>query len=227
MQMTELRTLFPLDVAIAESDPRLPSTPLLPDEECFVRDAGDGRRREFTAGRSAARRALSALGRPAAPIPAGGDRAPVWPEGVVGSISHCETLCLAAVASAQTYWAIGIDVEPAEALPEEILDTVCSPAEIAWLETRRTAERGLWARAIFSVKECAYKCQYPVTGRLIDFHAFEVAIDGGLFSATFTANVGMFCDGHSLHGRIGFSSTHIVTASVLPRHAQAGRPYAA
>lgn len=227
MPMTTFRTLFPQDVAIAESDPRLPPARLLPEEERFVRNAGEGRRREFAAGRAAARRALTALGLPAAPILAGGDRAPVWPEGVVGSISHCETLCLAAVAPAGTYCAIGIDVEPAEALPEDILDTVCTPAEIAWLETRPATERGLWARAIFSVKECAYKCQYPMTGRLIDFHAFEVAIDGGLFSATFTDDVGMFCAGHSLHGRIVFSSTHIETASVLPRRAQAGRSYAA
>lgn len=212
-----IRALFPDDVAVAQSDPRLPAAGILPDEERFVRNAGETRRREFAAGRMAARRALASLGLPGTAIAAAQDRAPVWPQGVVGSISHCANLCLAAVAPAAAYRSVGIDVEPAEPLPEDILDTVCTPAERNWLETRPAAERGLLARAIFCAKEAAYKCQYPLTGELIDFHAFEIALEGGAFRATFLQTVGRFAAGSDLEGRIAISDAFIVSAITLSR----------
>ena len=213
------RALFPDEVAFAQGDPGLPVAGLLSGEETYVRNASEGRRREFAAGRAAARRALASLGLPAAPIPAGPDRAPIWPDGFVGSISHCAGLCLAAVAPADAYSSIGIDVEPAEPLPQDILDTVCTPAERRRLETRPPERRGLLARAIFSAKETAYKCQYPLTGALIDFHAFDVTLEDGAFRAVFSHAVGRFAAGDSLEGRIAVSDAFIVSAISLPRHA--------
>lgn len=61
---------------------------LLPEEMSVVRNAARKRRREFAAGRSAARRALGQMGVPCQPIPKGNFGEPIWPTGYGGSISH-------------------------------------------------------------------------------------------------------------------------------------------
>jgi 4'-phosphopantetheinyl transferase EntD len=55
---------------------------------------------------------MDALGLPERPIPMGRDRAPVWPEGVVGSISHSDAFCLAAVARSDRVWRWGWTSSP-------------------------------------------------------------------------------------------------------------------
>ena len=61
--------------------------PLFPEEEALLTRAVAKRRREFTAVRSCARRAMEKLGVPAAPVVPGERGAPVWPDGVVNMIS--------------------------------------------------------------------------------------------------------------------------------------------
>ncbi|CAM5262090.1 hypothetical protein STENM223S_09777 [Streptomyces tendae] len=53
--------------------------PLFPEEEALLTHAVPKRRREFTAARSCARRAMEKLGVPAAPVVSGERGAPVWP----------------------------------------------------------------------------------------------------------------------------------------------------
>ena len=203
-------------IAVAHADPHAYVTSPFEVEQRHVAHARDIRRREFFAGRACARAAMGTLGLPPMAVPVAPDRAPVWPESLVGSISHCETLCIAAVARADDgYRSIGLDIEPAEALPEDILDTVCTDAEMDWLERQPDARRGLLARLIFSAKECAYKCQYPLTRQLIDFHAFEIGVHEETFTATFTASVGEFQSGDRLTGRFLLSNGYIVCAMAL------------
>ncbi|HWS27500.1 MAG TPA: hypothetical protein VN259_13150, partial [Xanthomonadales bacterium] len=67
------------------------------------------RRREFLAGRLAAHAALTALGERGAVGRQG--RAPVWPQGCSGSISHANGCAVAVAASARHWQALGIDLE--------------------------------------------------------------------------------------------------------------------
>jgi enterobactin synthetase component D len=55
---------------------------------------------QFLAGRVCAREAISRLRPrvPAGPLPQGEEGCPVWPDGLVGSISHAESFATAAVA---------------------------------------------------------------------------------------------------------------------------------
>ena len=73
-------------------------TTLYPEEAMAIERAVDKRRAEFTRGRACAREALSELGVPPQPIPVGTHRQPVWPLGVVGSITHCKGLVVAVAA---------------------------------------------------------------------------------------------------------------------------------
>jgi 4'-phosphopantetheinyl transferase EntD len=216
MRVKGLSSIFGDRIAVAHADPRAYTTSPFTIEQRHVAQARDIRRREFFAGRACARTAMKMLGLPAMAVPVAQDRAPVWPTGLVGSISHCETLCVAAVARADDgYLSIGLDIEPAQDLPDDILDTVCTIAEIEWLARQPLARRGLLARLIFSAKECTYKCQYPLTRRLVDFHAFEVDVHEETFTATFMMSVGQFRPGDRLTGRFLLSDGYIACAMAL------------
>ncbi|WP_394816075.1 4'-phosphopantetheinyl transferase family protein, partial [Clavibacter michiganensis] len=87
------------------------------DESDAVATALPGRRAEFVTGRVLARRALAALGRRPGSIPVARDGAPVWPAGIVGSITHCVGLRACAVGRRDEHAGIGIDATPARPLP--------------------------------------------------------------------------------------------------------------
>jgi 4'-phosphopantetheinyl transferase EntD len=116
---------------VADATGPLPGEALLPEEEVLVARAVGQRRAEFTTVRTCARIALGRLGLPPAPLLSGPKREPLWPAGVVGSITHCDGYRAAAVARASEVAAIGIDAEPHDPLPAGILDRVTLPAERA------------------------------------------------------------------------------------------------
>ncbi|MEU5419205.1 4'-phosphopantetheinyl transferase superfamily protein [Streptomyces sp. NPDC001407] len=120
------------------------------------------RRRDFLAGRRAARRALALAGLPVAEILADGRR-PVFPDGCVGTISHSGGLAVALAAPASRFRALGCDLET-RGLPLEAAHLVLSEDERAWVAD--SERRLLFA---FSAKETAFKAlSDPTPSRLLD-----------------------------------------------------------
>lgn len=195
--------LFPAGVAVAFSDPRADAPEVWPCEAPAIARASPRRRAEFAAGRAAARAAMTRLGACPAPVPSGADRAPIWPAGLTGSLSHNETLCIAAIAPSDTFRALGVDVEEDAGLPEDLIPAICTLAERAWLSSQPEQMRGWLARLIFSAKECAYKCQYGISGQIFDFDTLDITpdLDTGQFEATFLRGIGPFAAGTCLPGR--------------------------
>jgi 4'-phosphopantetheinyl transferase EntD len=74
-----------------------------------LRHAIQKRQREFLAGRWCAKQALQCLGAGSTDVAMAEDRAPIWPDGVVGSITHTGDFAAAAVAWAADIAALGID----------------------------------------------------------------------------------------------------------------------
>lgn len=193
---------------------------LLPEERQGLERAAPKRFREFAAGRHCARRCLQELGFAPVAIPSGSDRLPIWPEGVTGSITHTDDHCAAAVARcSQDVTSIGIDLEPDDDLPEDILDTVCLSEEQMWLRDQPVGRRGLLAKAIFSAKECAYKTQYPLSRTMLEFHDFRIRLrtDDQCFEAEFMRDAGLFIKGERLAGQIRIGNGAIATAIVLSK----------
>lgn len=147
---------------------------LFQQELPYIARAAPKRRREFAAGRRAARAAMAELGLPPAPILRGPQREPLWPDGLTGSIAHCDTLCIAAVS--RTHRSLGLDIEEATPLDTDLEETICTPSERAWLDTLSAGDRGLAAKRIFSAKEALFKAQYPVTGQMIGFDAVSLRL---------------------------------------------------
>ncbi|KPK15352.1 MAG: hypothetical protein AMJ62_09495 [Myxococcales bacterium SG8_38] len=173
---------------------------MLKGEEEAVAGAAQTRIEQFTAGRVCSRIALSRLGvTKATPILRGEDRAPIWPPGFVGSISHTDAWCAAAVARSTDVRSIGIDLEPATPLKQSLWRRVCTQRERERLAT--LADPGLTGKILFSAKEAVYKCQYPLTTTFLGFHAVEIEMDDGSFEAVFRQEVNGFRIGDVVRGR--------------------------
>ncbi|MEM6324876.1 MAG: 4'-phosphopantetheinyl transferase superfamily protein [Pseudomonadota bacterium] len=169
-------------MAIAGFDVHAQLPPLKPAEIDFVAHAVEKRQREFHAGRAAASKAMAALGYPDHAVPIGPNRAPHWPEGVTGSITHSSGFALAAVAPSSACRALGIDLEDDAPLPPEMLRLVMTSRERA--AAAGSADLGALGKRSFVAKECAYKAQFPLTADVFSFNALELAFDGACFVAT-------------------------------------------
>ncbi|WP_297453728.1 4'-phosphopantetheinyl transferase superfamily protein [uncultured Corynebacterium sp.] len=120
--------------------------------------------RDFTRGRLAAHMALQQLGERAAEgIGTSASGAPLWPRGVVGSISHCDKAVAAVVAHDTRLQGIGIDVEVEQTLELGIVDAVL-----------RADEARLDPLVQFSAKESMYKLWEPMVGQWLDFAEISV-----------------------------------------------------
>jgi 4'-phosphopantetheinyl transferase EntD len=160
---------------------------LMPEEDVLLARALPARRREFATVRACARVALARLGVTPGPILPGDGGAPVWPPGVVGSMSHCAGYRGCAVAPSPPVRALGIDAEPDEPLPDGVLDFVTAPSERAHLRRLVDVNPGVrWDRLLFSAKEAVYKAWFPLTGRWLDFDEVDVTLTA---SGHFTARV--------------------------------------
>jgi 4'-phosphopantetheinyl transferase EntD len=177
--------LVPPSVATVETDTDLLDAELFPEEEESVGNAVDKRRREFAAGRACARRALERLGIAPAPIASGARGEPLWPRGVVGSITHCRGYRACAVAKTDDIASVGIDAEVHEPLPAGVLEAVASPRERAALHPNGSGAH--MDRLLFSAKEAVYKAWFPLTGRWLDFEDVDLSID--LDARTFHARL--------------------------------------
>ena len=165
--------------------------PLYPDEDALLRHAAPARRQEFATVRACAREALARLGLPPAPILPGPLGAPIWPAGVVGSMTHCAAYRAAAVALAAEISSIGVDAEPNEPLPGEVLDLVADDRERAWIAELLAARPEVnWDRLLFSAKESVFKTWFPLTRRWLDFREATITVDpeGGTYSARLIAS---------------------------------------
>jgi enterobactin synthetase component D / holo-[acyl-carrier protein] synthase len=204
-----LAELLPLDIATSESVGVRTEGALFAQERALIANAHPQRRAEFATARRCAHRALDALGVPPAPIPAGASREPVWPEGIVGSITHCPGYHAAAVGRSRRYLSLGIDAEPDMRLPNGVFEEICLPRE-----RTRLGDSGCRHpdRPLFSAKESVYKTWFPVARRWLGFDQVLVTVcaDG-----TFEADVLVPGPLPRLRGRWAVEDGLILTAIAL------------
>jgi 4'-phosphopantetheinyl transferase EntD len=223
-----LTRIVPAAAAAAEAFADGPAAQLFPAEEALLARAVDKRRREFTTGRICARRALARLGIEPAPLLPGPDREPLWPAGVVGSITHCEGYRAAVVARARDVVSVGIDAEPNGPLPDGVLERVSLPGERAWVRAAAGREPAVhWDRLLFCAKETVYKTWFPLAHRWLGFEDAEITLDqagagpaapAGQFEARLLVTGPTLPDGRpltTLRGRFVVDRGLIVTAIAL------------
>ncbi|MCZ0726787.1 4'-phosphopantetheinyl transferase family protein [Mycolicibacterium iranicum] len=155
------------------SDPR--ELAPLPEEEPLIAKSVAKRRNEFITVRYCARQALVDLGMEPVPILKGDKGEPCWPDGVVGSLTHCEGFRGAAIGLREQVRSLGIDAEPHDVLPNGVLDAISLPIERHELGTMPGGVH--WDRVLFCAKEATYKAWYPLTHRWLGFEDAHITFD--------------------------------------------------
>lgn len=216
--------LLPGWVASVEVTGSMAPEPLPAEESAALGRLVPKRRLEFTIGRQCAREALQLLGVPRQPILVGPSREPVWPSGIVGSITHIEGFCAAAVARRAQAASVGIDAEAHEALPRGVLASVASEDEREAFKVLPT--KGVfWDRVLFSAKESAFKAWFPISRRWLGFDQVRLDIQPEAAEpvrGTFTAHLlgdELVVDGQAvkrLEGRYRVEGGRVLTAIVVP-----------
>jgi 4'-phosphopantetheinyl transferase EntD len=224
-----IEKILPDAVACAEAFDDPPDAALFPEEEAVISRAVEKRRREFRTVRHCARRALGELGIPPAAVLPGAHREPLWPPGVVGSMTHCAGYRAAAVARSQHLLTVGIDAEPHQPLPSGVLGAISLADERRRITELAAADpTPCWDRLLFCAKEAIYKAWFPLARSWLGFHDAIVTIGPG--AGTFSAHLlvpGPTVAGtvlRELPGRWLISDTLVITAITLPAPHPASTP---
>src|ERR1700716_207763 len=135
-----------------------------------LRHATQKRQREFLAGRWCAEEALQCLGAGSTDVAMAKDRTPIWPVGVVGSITRTGDFAAAAGAWAADIAGLGIDseqiIDPAAA--RDIAD-ICMVDEAMLFEPAHGRSFCEFCTFVFSAKEAVFKCLFPLARKFLEF----------------------------------------------------------
>lgn len=196
--------------------------------------ASTKRKIDFLAGRLIAREALTHAGAPVSDLPIGPDRAPVWPTGISGSISHAQQNCVALVAD-DTHLC-GIDCEgllSGHAL-EAVRAQCLSAGEQDWITQQSRYSDAVTTSLVFSAKETIFKALAPVVQQFFGFECAEVQgwSDDRTLAFKLTKDLHQTAAaGLVLHAQYDVTDTTVLTWIVMPQegnltsHAQMSRSH--
>ncbi|MDQ0792407.1 4'-phosphopantetheinyl transferase [Streptomyces sp. B1I3] len=217
-----IERLFPAYVACADTyETDAPEGTLYPEEAQLVATSVAKRRHEFAAVRGCARRAMTALGLPPRPVLRGRRGMPLWPEGFVGSMTHCDGYRAAVLARASDVRGLGIDAEPNEPLPPGVWDVISLPSERERTYPAGSGTTPHWDRLLFCAKESVFKVWFPLTLIELDFLEADITFHRDPETAaqgSFTAELMRTAPGmpKSFQGRWLVDDGFAVTAVALP-----------
>ena len=141
-------------------------------------------RRRAASARIAARALLAEMGWPGFSLPRIVGRGPDWPPGLTGSLSHAPNHVAAALASCSVWPSVGIDVEPAEPIDDDIVEFIATAQEASSLGPDRLAGRALWC-----AKEAAYKAMFTLDGHFLEPREVVVDVSAGTATAVYGRSV--------------------------------------
>jgi 4'-phosphopantetheinyl transferase EntD len=178
-----------------------------------LRHATPKRQRDFLAGRCCAEEALLQLGASSTHVAMAEDRAPIWPDRVVGSITHTGDFAAAAVAWAADIAGLGIDseqaVDPADA---HDIAAICMVDEATLFKAAHGRSFCEFCTFVFSAKEAVFKCLFPLTRNFLEFSDVRITSlnwDRECFAWTTVGE-------HSGTGRLSHADGLVHTSVQLP-----------
>jgi 4'-phosphopantetheinyl transferase EntD len=146
---------------------------LSPAELALVDGSAGKRKTDFSTGRFCAKKALEQLGIGHSQILRDSGKQPIWPAGIVGSISHSSLLTGAIVGKNSDIVSVGLDIETIGGVELNMWDILFLESEQQFLNLLNNEDRNLYPTLLFSLKECFYKFQYPLTRQFLEFNEVE------------------------------------------------------
>ena len=169
------KQIIPSGAVLVESRDEVSVGTLWPEEWEAIKSAVGSRQREYATVRDCARTALVKLGLFETAILNDENRCPIWPEGIVGALTHCRGYAAAVLAKESDLPTIGLDGEPAEPLPPGVLRKIATNEDRTRVEKLTHEDPTLpWDRLVCSMKESVYKAWYPLSRQPLGFHEVEV-----------------------------------------------------
>jgi len=213
----KLLEMMPADVCVAAGGAL--AMPLTERERQSLGTVGTRRLREFESGRAYAKRALSMLGIDNGDLPIGPNGSPVWPAGIVGSITHVRYgdhgMYAVAVARTDMILAVGIDLEIEDSLDPRVWPYVLTQSELKRVLALPAGIRRKEAQYIWGAKEASAKA---VTRR---FEPSEIEInrnpETGEFIAKFLADNRPNLRNGGVLGQTACLDQLIIATLVVPR----------
>lgn len=187
---------------------------LRPDEYKIISNASEKRKREFSTGRKCAKQALIRFSVNDVSILPGENREPLWPEGIIGSISHCKDLCCAVTTRNKKIASIGFDVENIKDLKENIAPHICTEEELDWLHGQAEIDQTSLALLFFSIKESLYKCHYTFDKTKTSFQDYTILPNLQTNMAFFSDKSKKTLEGTVI--RFHMTQLHIYSSAILP-----------
>ncbi len=192
----------------------------IPEEEfVLIKNKSMKRQRDFITGRFCAHNALNAINVKNVIIK-NGNKGPVWPEKVKGSISHSKKLAGALVTTSQKCHSCGLDIENAKrVISKSAVKIFANDDEIKIIENNRTL-----ANVIFSVKESVYKCLSVLGLPRVFFNSYSVKFLENTFPFIDNENMNEYCVvfhgienkiPHEIHGGYCFINDEIISICVI------------
>jgi len=195
---------------VSKTRAELNADELLPEELSVTTNFSAKRLAEFSLGRACAHDILSSLGYANFPVRVAETRQPLWPTGLVGSISHAGDIAICAIVPAREVLSIGIDIETLTQESFDLLEEVMNETERAALPAK-SGERPYLAKLFFSAKEAVFKCQFPLTGKWLEFK--EVSLVPDFANRVFSTVIEIPGRSLTLTGTWDVSDQHILSVA--------------
>ncbi len=208
---SRIKTINSVLCLVSKIDDQFPLKPH-PEEISYVQDTVQKRQREFHAGRKLARRALHEIAQIDPPILMDKNRLPVWPPGILGSISHTNEYVVVAVGYRRLIANLGIDIAEENSVDCDLRSEILSVAEIS-SDPQSTID----LTVSFSIKEAIFKSVFPVYLRYFEFTDIRIIRENTRFRAE-------ICNPSLNHmetivkqaGYIHRHENHIISLSIAP-----------
>jgi len=135
---------------------------------------------DILVGRACAQLALRQAGAASSHVDVDPIRAPIWPDGWAGSLSHAAGMAWAVVARRSDFASLGVDLEHVLSTDavESVLSVALTPAERRFEAWNDPGDVAWHTTLLFSAKESIFKCLNPLVGEFIDFTDMELSSVG-------------------------------------------------
>ncbi len=189
--------------------------------------AVDKRKAEFIAGRYCARKAMLQLDdvvsvSDSPSIDIGEKREPLWPEGIIGSITHSHGYAAAVAGSKAHFRGIGIDSEHSigEKTANNVSSQILTDEENYQHNTDIVNSAVDYLTLVFSAKESIFKSLYPLVLQYFDFRDAVIHLSAdnkNQFEFRLLKNLNdEFCAGYHGSGIYCFNGNFVHTAVTVP-----------